>query len=128
MTINWVPGHKGYEGNERADHQAQLGCLKIPTYPVYNKIPFHNLENKIEEYYQKSIINRYKYSYISCEAKIIKYELPKATKTIQAAWQLYHILFIIYFVLWRVKFGGFSEIPPYFRPIIFTHHDKNPTS
>ena len=39
-----------------------------------------NLENKIEEYYQKSIINRYEYSGISWEAKILTNKLLKATK------------------------------------------------
>ena len=81
----WVPGHQGYEGNERADHLAKLGSQMIPKTPVYDKISFQNLERKIEEYYRKSIINRYKYSGISCVAKIFTNELLKATKTIQAA-------------------------------------------
>ena len=88
--MNWVPGHEGYEGNERADHLAKMGSLKYPLNPKYDKIPFKNYENKIDKYYQKSIINRYKYSGISEEAKIltnellitINYNLKKLTKQI----------------------------------------------
>ena len=47
---------------------------------MYDIIPFTSLENKIEVYYQKSIINRYVYSGISWEAKILTNELLKATK------------------------------------------------
>ena len=44
---------------------------------MYDNIPFRSLENKIEEYYQKSILNRYKYSGISWEAKLITNKLLK---------------------------------------------------
>ena len=76
MNLNWVPGH---EGNERADHLAKLGSLKYPINPIYNKIRFKNYENKIDEYYQKSILNSYKYSGISDEAKIFTNELLKTS-------------------------------------------------
>ena len=79
MNLNWVPGHKRYEGNERADHLAKLGLLKYPLNRIYNKIPFTNYENKIDEYYQKSILNSYKYSGISDEAKIFTNELLKTS-------------------------------------------------
>ena len=79
VTLNWVPGHEGYEGNERADHLAKIGSMKSPTNPIYNKIPFKNLENKINMYYQNSIINRYKYSDISEEAKSLTNTLLKLT-------------------------------------------------
>ena len=80
MNLDWVPGHEGYEGNERADHLAKLGSLKYPLNPIYNKKPFKNYENKIDEYYQNSILNRYKYSDISEEAKILTNELLKTSK------------------------------------------------
>ena len=80
VNLNWVPGHEGYEGNERADHLAKLGSLKYPLNPIYNKKPFINYENKIDEYYQNSILNRYKYSDISEEAKILTNELLKTSK------------------------------------------------
>ena len=64
-----LAGHQGYEGNERADNSAKLWSLKTPSKPEYDKTPFRNLENIIEEYYQNSIITRYKYSDIT--AKII---------------------------------------------------------
>ena len=35
---------------------------------------FKNYENKIDEYYQNSILNRFKYSGISEEAKILNNE------------------------------------------------------
>ena len=42
------------------------------------QIPFWNLENKIEEYFQNSMINIYKYCDISCEAKTIKKQSSKS--------------------------------------------------
>ena len=68
-----------HEGNERVVYLAKLGSLKNQSNPVYDKIPFKKYKNKIEKYYQKSIINRYKYSDISNEAKITTNELSKVT-------------------------------------------------
>ena len=80
VNLNWIPGHEGYEGNERADHLAKIGSLKQPANPIYDKIPFKDYENKIDKYYQNSILNRYKYSGISEEAKILTNQLLTATK------------------------------------------------
>ena len=55
INLNLVPGHEGYEGNERADHIAKLGSLKYPLNPTYNKIFFFNHENKIDEYILSNI-------------------------------------------------------------------------
>ena len=42
VNLNWVPGHEGYEGNERADHLAKLGSLKYPLNPIYNNKKNHS--------------------------------------------------------------------------------------
>ena len=75
INLNWIPGHEGYEGNERADYLAKLGSQKHPTNPAYNKTPYKTYENKIDNYYSKSILNRFKYGNISDEAKILTNEL-----------------------------------------------------
>ena len=55
---------------------------EIPTKPHLQKLKKHskNYENKIDEYYQNSILNRYKYSGISEEANILTNELLKTSK------------------------------------------------
>ena len=67
VTINCVPGH---QENERADHLAELGSLKTQqTLSMIKYLPFQNYENKIEEHYKKSKINRFKISDIIYKAK-----------------------------------------------------------
>ena len=75
VTINWIPGHKGYEGNEIADKLAKAGAMKETTTETYNKIPFNILVSHIKNHFNKTILNRYKSSGISSEAQIITNEL-----------------------------------------------------
>ena len=75
VYINWIPGHRGYEGNEQADKLAKDGSKKIPTSTTYSKFPFRSLYKKLHDHYNDTIINRYKNSGISPEAMIITNEL-----------------------------------------------------
>ena len=35
ININWIPGHQGYVGNEKADHLAKLGSHQIQSMTKY---------------------------------------------------------------------------------------------
>ena len=75
VTINWIPGHKGYEGNEIADKLAKLGAMKATTLDSYNKWPFSMLTSSIKKHFNDTILIRYKNSGISSEAQLITNEL-----------------------------------------------------
>ena len=60
VTVNWIPGHKGYEGNEIADKLAKAGSMKETNSDTYNKIPFNILASHIKNHFNKTILNRYK--------------------------------------------------------------------
>ena len=80
VNLNWIPGHEGHEGNEIADYLAKKGSLKQVSNPLYNKAPFTTFINIINKHYHRSIENRFIYSDISCEAKILTSGLVKAYK------------------------------------------------
>jgi len=46
VYINWIPGHRRYEGNEQADKLAKDGSKKTPTSTTYSKFPFQSLYKK----------------------------------------------------------------------------------
>ena len=75
VTINWIPGHKGYEGNEIADKLAKAGSMKETNSDTYDRIPFNILTSYIKKHFNTTILNRYKNSGISSEAQIITNEL-----------------------------------------------------
>ena len=45
ITLNWIPGHQGYEGNERADYLAKLGSLKTLKFGLIRFIIEYPLKN-----------------------------------------------------------------------------------
>ena len=75
VYINWIPGHRGHDGNEQADKLAKYGSKKTPTSTTYSKFPFQSLYKKLHEHYNDTIINRYKNSGISPEAIIMTNKL-----------------------------------------------------
>ena len=75
VTVNWIPGHKGYEGNEIADKLAKTGAMKKTTNETYNKLPFNILVSHLKTHFNETILNRYENSGISNEAQILTNEL-----------------------------------------------------
>ena len=86
VTVNWIPGHKGYEGNEIA----KTGAMKKTTTETYNKLPFNMLVSHLKTHFNETILNRYKNSGISSEAQIITNEL--LSKLDNSTKNLSHIL------------------------------------
>ena len=43
VTVSWVPGHQGYEGNETADRLAKNGKEQPLTNPVTLKQPHREI-------------------------------------------------------------------------------------
>jgi ribonuclease HI len=90
VTLNWIPGHMGYEGNERADTLAKEGRLKPINDSTYNKIPFSNIIYRIGKHYSDTLKPRYQNAGLSSEARIItdevlsafKFKLDKLSKTL----------------------------------------------
>lgn len=80
IEIHWIPAHKQYEGNERADTLAKKGAQKLTEEETYSKTPHKNLETKIYKYFKLSNLNCYQNSTISCEAKILTDEILKFYK------------------------------------------------
>ena len=83
ISVNWIPGHRGYEGNELADNLAKLGShshLQIK----HIKIPHKSVISKIKKYYGDCHIRTWNFSDphyncaypINCLLKRCKFNLP----------------------------------------------------
>ena len=56
ISINWIPGHSGYDGNELADTLAKNGCSS--TFQEKNiKIPHKTITTNIKKYYNECHLN-----------------------------------------------------------------------
>ena len=58
ITISWIPGHRGHEGNELADTLAKIGT-KSNNKITNLKTPLQTMKHKIKEFYKTDTIFRF---------------------------------------------------------------------
>ena len=60
VTISWIPGHRGHDGNELADQIAKIGTQSNNI--IKNiKAPHKSIITKIKKHYINCLINRWKF-------------------------------------------------------------------
>ena len=74
VTINWIPGHQGYEGNEIADSLAKNGKER-PIEQNRFSIPHSNLIAKVKNHYSNMIVTKWHGVPLSTEAKTLTHIL-----------------------------------------------------
>ena len=75
VIVKWIPGHKGHEGNEKADKLANEGKDTENQDNTKYLIPISFVEKKLKQYYEKGIIQNY--NLLNTEARIITDEIIK---------------------------------------------------
>ena len=68
VTINWIPGHKGHEGNETADQLAKLGAQLKPPSLDKHFISINKVNDIITKHFIKSKLISWKHTSISKRA------------------------------------------------------------
>ena len=71
VTIKWIPGHKGYDGNEIADSLAKNGASKDSNEKPWHRIPHSLPIRKIKNYYTNNLIIRWNGTKLSKQTKIL---------------------------------------------------------
>ena len=69
VTVNWIPGHRGYEGNEIADKLAKEGTLLPTNTTIKTVIPHSFITNKIKVIYTKKQLTAWRNADISPKTK-----------------------------------------------------------
>ena len=60
VAINWIPGHRGHDGNELADHLAKMGT-QSNNIMKHIKAPHKSIITTIKKHYQNCLINRWNF-------------------------------------------------------------------
>ena len=80
VTIKWIPGHEGYEGNELADTLAKQGTTKPSELIPYQNLPKAYAELTIDRNIDREILTSWKSLFLSPHAKSLINVLLIATK------------------------------------------------
>ena len=87
VELSWIPGHRGYEGNEKADELAKIATTKQIS--TDEPITHGNLTNVIQKYYQDQTETRWKNTTAGDNSKLILNIIIRAAnnkmKTVQKA-------------------------------------------
>ena len=84
ITINWIPGHRGFVGNEIADKLAKNGALLPKNCTYKTAIPHSFITNKIKVFYTKEQLTAWVIADISPKTKqMINPILKKCNNNIQ---------------------------------------------
>ena len=69
LTITWIPGHRGFEGNELADKLAKKGAHLKKEDTIQSAIPHSFILKKIKNHYVRNQLSAWKTADISPKTK-----------------------------------------------------------
>ena len=76
VELSWIPGHRGYEGNERADKLAKIATTKQNT--ANEPITHGNLIDVIKKHFQRQTNTRWKNTIVGDNSKLILNNIIRA--------------------------------------------------